>query len=221
MIFLGAQVFLQNIHSFRTCQFDGRFGGGKTLIAVAIARYMQQTYGYSIYSNIDITLDGVVQSLPVCDCKKCLRSYRKMRDAHAQYVPQNHTCIVYDEAWLSFGQGAPSKQMQAYLAYIRKFDLIMLMPSVAPLAKTAAQLYCERTFNAGVFGIPLWIYQWGVKGKSVKDSGGKFALWRPSQMFGTYDTFAQPDILPGLYHDDKALNTALISRILEDNEVIV
>lgn len=215
MSFIGADVFLQNLHSFRTARIDGRYGGGKTLLSVAIAKYFHEHYGYHIYSNVPIYLDGVVDKLPICNCEKCMSTYKDMLRVDQPLFPQNHTLVIYDEAWLTFRTGVSAKRMNDYLAFIRKVDLIMVMPSVLGLARDAAQLYVERTWNLGVFGLPVWVYEWGVTGKTVKDSGGKFILLRPSSYFGTYSTYAQPDEMQGLFNTAQSDRGAVMEQVLE------
>lgn len=215
MPFIGADVFLHNLHSFRTVRVDGRYGSGKTLLSVAIAKYFNEKFGYHIKSNVPVYLDGVVKDLPICNCEKCMATYKDMLASGELLFPQNHTLVIYDEAWLTFRTGVSAKKMNDYLAFIRKVDLIMIMPSVLGLARDAAQLYVERVGNLGVLGLPIWIYQWGVTGKTVKDSGGKFVLWRPASYFGTYSTYAQPPMMDGLFNLGQVDRKAVMNQVLE------
>ena len=93
---------------------------------------------------------------------------------------------------MGLGEGKTQKKIKAYLAYLRKMDVVMLMPSVLPMAKNSYLLQCERLFNFGVFGLPVWLYRWWIAGKDPKKDGGKFLLLHPQKYFGKYDTIAMP-----------------------------
>ncbi|HSH04376.1 MAG TPA: hypothetical protein VLL52_17835 [Anaerolineae bacterium] len=188
-MFIAADVYLSAVRSFRSVYYDGRYGGGKTLLATATALNLAKNFGYSIYSNIPVHHDNVVDVPTFCEDDHCP-------------VPRLHAVYLYDEAWGELGAGTKSKQINEYLAYLRKWDIITLLPSVLPLARDAWLVHVERIFCGDALGIPLWVYAWKTRGKSVKNSGGRFAIWRPSKYFGTYDTDITPLDMPplGAYH---------------------
>jgi len=212
-MFLNADIFLNALHQNRTCWIKGRYGGGKTLLTVAIAQHFNRSHGYHIYSNIPIYLDGVINEMQKCSCDRCQAKYHHMEESGVEQIPQYHTLVAYDEAWLSFRRGARYQVMEAYLAYIRKVDLIMVMPSVMQMHRDAAQMWCTRLRNFGTFGLPIWLYEWGITGQSSKDSGGKFILWRPQKFFGTYDTYAQPTAIEGLFDETIKAKRQTINKL--------
>lgn len=186
MPLLAADTFLHAVHTFRAVWFQGRYGGGKTLLAVHVGRVVSKRFkgkfdSYSLVSNI--AADG----------------YTAVSDL--DFVPKS-SVIVYDESWMSLGQGTSAKTIQAYMAFLRKVDYILLMPSVLELSRYGYLIWCERIFNFGPLGVPLWVYQWGMRGKKAKESGGTFFFLRPQSVFGTYDTLSQPYDLTELFTDD-------------------
>ena len=158
MPLIGADMVLHSLNTFRSIWVRGRYGGGKTFISFLLAEQMQKRYGYSIYSNVD-------------------------NEFQADEKPDEHAVIVYDEAWLTLGLGTSPKEIKKYLAFLRKRDYILVMPSVLPLAKGGWLLWVERSFNLGALGIPIWVYNWGIAGKSAKDSGILASTPPPSVRF--------------------------------------
>ncbi len=192
---VASDVFIHNLKVFRSCWFRGRYGGGKTLLSVALADLLHKKHDYNVFANIPVHVDGVIPEMALCDgtsprCDEgCKMGYQKY-----------HTVVVYDEAWMALGLGMTSmKAIAAYLAYLRKFDLIMLLPSVQPMARNSYMLWCERKMNLGTMGIPYWAYEWGLPRKSAKDSGGSFGFLLPNAYFGKYDTHTQADDMEAFF----------------------
>jgi len=192
MPLLGSEQVIHAINTFRAVWIRGRYGGGKTFVSFLLAEQLSKRFGYGVFSNVKNTI-GVPY-------------YATSEDCQAGIYPDDvgvgdmvHTTVVYDEAWLSLGMGTSPKEVKKYLAFLRKRDFVLLMPSVLPMSKNAYLIWVERTFNLGALGIPLWIYQWGIAGQDAKKSGGRFVVWLPQKHFGMYDTLAQPDELPTLF----------------------
>jgi hypothetical protein len=175
LMLIGAETVLHSINTFRSVWVRGRYGGGKTFISFLLAEHLQVRFGYSVFSNVE----NVFQV--------------------GDSVADNHAVVVYDEAWITLGLGASPAQIKRYLAFLRKKDYVLIMPSVLPIAKGGWLLWIERRFNFGPVGLPLWVYHWGISGKSSKESGGIFYVWMPQKHFGMYDTLAQPDEMEGLF----------------------
>lgn len=190
---LGAGQFLEACKSFRSVWFRGRYGGGKSYMAFMVARHFS-TLGYGLISNIKNDIGcpryAIDDDLSVNPHLRVGLDYYK-------------NVIVYDEGGAnSLGDGAKSSDIKAYLAYLRKRDFILLVPSVLELDKRAFFIWCERSRPLTKLGIPLWIYEWGVKGYTKKQSGGSFAVFNPSAFFGSYDTYSEPLDLEELFGEN-------------------
>lgn len=169
MKFVGADLFLEYTRLFRITVIEGRWGGGKTLLAVAIAQYWHKR-GYGIWSNIPV--QNAVEERPSSD-----------------------VVLVLDEAWSEF-MALSNSTMQEWFAWLRKKNQIVLLPSVLPLNSRFFQFRVWRVFNGHALGIPLFIYQWSLpardkRGKLKLDSG-YFGLFNPRSVWSMYDHLAQP-----------------------------
>ena len=196
---IGAEVFLHAVYTFRNVWIGGRYGGGKTLLAVALADTLAKKYDFDTYSNAPVNLPSSVEHMTTCngDSPACDKQCQAMIELTGK--GKHHTTVIYDEAWMALGAGTSPKQIKAYMAYLRKMDVVLLMPSVLPMAKNSYLLQCERLFNFGVFGIPIWLYHWWIAGKNPKKDGGKFMLVHPQKYFGQYETVALPRELEHLF----------------------
>lgn len=176
---VGGEPVLQAVHQFRSVWVKGRYGGGKTLLSVVLAHRLAERYGYEIASNIPVT------------------GGRLLKPSSAP--PKSRTVVLFDEAWLALGEGVGQKRILQYMAFLRKQDLVLLMPSVLELGKKAFYLWIRRRYNFGVFGIPLWVYEWGMRGAWKKKDISTFMMWFPQRAFGSYDTLAQPEQIGVLF----------------------
>lgn len=199
IMMIGSSIFLHAVHTFRNVWVRGRYGGGKTLLAVALADSLSRSYGYKVYANIPVHLEKSVSNLATCDGTSKLCDDGCRARLSAGLPGKYHAVVIYDEAWLSLGSGTSPKQIKKYLAYLRKMDVVLLMPSVLQMARHSYLLWCERKMNLGALGIPIWSYQWAVAGSTPKKDGGTFYMVRPQRWFGVYDTHAQPEDLVSLF----------------------
>lgn len=195
-MFIGADIFIHSLHTFRNVWMQGRYGGGKTLLSVALADYFHKKWGYTTFSNLAVYGDHVIDEPVYCEGDDVLCTER------CKDFPKLHSFIIYDEAWMSLGSGASPKQVRSYLAYLRKVDVIMVSCSVMDLSRNSYFLWVQRKYNFGTVGLPLWVYEWGLPRKTSKVSGGHFGLWWPQQYYNTYETDAQPDDLEYLFRGD-------------------
>lgn len=167
-------MLLHYLQLFRLLVISGRYGGGKTALAVWLA--YQLSYP-RILSNISLSLPG----------------YKFIADCGNSFVDVasdvSDCVVVYDESWLDLGLGASFSKVRDYLSFLRKRNQVLLLPSVLPLSRTVRVFECSRVFNGLMFGIPLWLYQYRVS--SFGDSG-KYFFWFPSRVFKFYDTREYP-----------------------------
>lgn len=158
---IGGALFWQTFTAFRLCWLRGRFGGGKTALAVImLARLLAEGRVSSVVSNIPLSFSSVPVS--------------PLRDAG----------ILLDESWIYLES---RRDVVDYAGFVRKFNHYLLLPSVFPIHNRLSFFYCQRIFNGYTIGLPFWAYEWGIRDKVVKEKG-VFLLWRPSAVFGHYPT---------------------------------
>lgn len=171
MPLINAQNFLGLVRSYRVCWFGGRYGGGKTALAVRTA-YELLNGGHADYllSNLSCVWADSPEDVVV-------------RDPH--YLD---TVLLMDEAGLFLKSAQDADSM---LAFMRKYNTYLLLPSVRRPARTVTDLQVWRTMNLEVIGIPCWVYQYFLKNAGIKQEE-RFYWWRPSEIFGVYDTEDTP-----------------------------
>lgn len=171
-----ADDFVDMVSRFRTLWLGGRFGGGKTALAVELAaRFCRLGFADKIVSNTPLLLPLVGE----CD----------ERDVH----DVTFAVLVLDESWRWLGRRSSNK-LNDWLAYLRKRDQILLLPSVLPLAPELRVLQIRREWNCYPYGVPLWVYRWvlddGTKlyrSKKGRDMMARWFWWRPDRVFKLYD----------------------------------
>lgn len=169
--------FIETLFLFRTLWLSGRWGGGKTALAVEIAlRILLSRRAEFIVSNVPLVFTPltVIKPSEVPDCK--------------------FSVIIMDEAW-SYLESGSWKSAKDWIAYLRKRDQVMLLPSVLPLTTYVRRLSVERTFNGLPMGVPFWLYRWVIdygETSGRKQKTGRFPWIRPQSIFGLYKHRAEP-----------------------------
>jgi hypothetical protein len=168
---VGADEFLRYVELTRYLWISGRFGGGKTALAFEIAGSLIDTERFThLYSNCA----SVWADDP---------SRLQLREG--LYAD---SAIVLDEAGLFVRD---NKTAQRWLAFLRKFNIVLILPSFAPPAPSFQNLRVRRLLDGGAFGLPFWLYGWKYEDRDIKE-GGRFFWWQPADIFGTYDTQSIP-----------------------------
>jgi len=156
---------------FRIAQVTGRYGGGKTALAVHWARRMARE-GHIAYVCANIPL-----ALPI------VAEYsERPRDLR-------YTCYILDEAWQYLALDASAATVKKELAYLRKYGNYMLLPSVVQLTKHISS-FPEITFVfsfSRILGLHWWIYYWRV-GSSKRMLDGYWWWMNPHSTWGLYDS---------------------------------
>lgn len=167
--------FLRLVRQIRYCWICGRYGGGKTTLALMLADMLVKG-GHVKYvvSNTPLMVDAPMQS--TFD----ERSLTEIQDA----------VIVLDEAGV-FLEDGNKRMLRQWFAYLRHRNQIILMPSVMPVVRYASMLRCQRMFNGLQMGVPVWIYRWELRLLAAADKG-YFGWWNPAQVFGLFDTEYDP-----------------------------
>jgi hypothetical protein len=119
-----------------------------------------------------------------------------------------NACVVFDEAWILLDAREWQKNVGRTIgAFLRKFNLFLLMPSVWPVDTRFRHLMVQRILNLGSFGLDGYVYKWGFDLGYVRE-GGWFALLGRSHMFGLYDDEEAPC-------DDGGITEAMLDTIPE------
>jgi len=153
----GAQ-FLENLLAFRLLGIMGRLGGGKTSLAVAVARWL--------YENDYV--DGIFSNVPV----------------DPDFIPQLYTCrraaVLLDEAAAFADSRLSQNKFEGYGAAFRKLDAYLISPSVYPMDKRMRMLQTKREIDLWV--ADAWVYQW-INSDFDK---GRMILTGYRNLFGRY-----------------------------------
>lgn len=103
----------------------------------------------------------------------------------------NTVCIL-DEA----GEFIDSmKDVKGWISYLRKLNVVLILASAVEPHSVMRRFELRRTINWQVFGVPAtswrWIVDTGVASKERYVSA-VFHWWKPSEIYGVYDTDAAP-----------------------------
>lgn len=163
--FINGDTFIMLMRQYRTCWLRGAYGTGKTALSCIIAAelYRQEL------------IDNVISNIPIAG-------------AIPPVAPLFRSAIIIDESHLFMDDWKAAKR---YLTFVRKADLYILMPSVFPVNVRIRLFSVQRVFNGFLFGLPLWVFEWRLNDGASSEKG-KFAVWRPNDVFGVYDTNAIP-----------------------------
>ena len=161
--FLLAGNFLRYVQFFRSCWIAGRYGGGKTSLAFIIGDYLREC------SSVDLLVSNCPSTL--CDDLSACNDL-------------SNACIVLDESWIFLESW---RAVKCYAAFLRKKNIILLLPSVFPVHAKLRYLTVQRVFNAYGMGVPIWVYEWRLWLGMVREKG-YFMLWNPAWIFGQFDT---------------------------------
>lgn len=171
MSLISASNLMNYANTYRVVYFSGRFGGGKTSLAFRLAFEMVKRYNYRyILSNVRSVWSEPFENVVLRD--------GKFIDA---------VCIL-DEGGLFLDRAADAKE---WLAFLRKVNLTLLVPSVVPPARLLRTVTVTRTVRLNAWGLPAWVYQMNLDAHPVHEKEN-FVWWQPSEIFGIYDTLGQP-----------------------------
>jgi len=166
---------LEILRIMRVCWLHGRMGGGKTALAVALAEWLvSRGLATRVVANIPLVGFGGGQVL-------CESDVHQVTDA----------AIVFDEAWMSLGDGMSKDSSREWLANLRHRRQYLLLPSVLDLMKACQNFTVERVWNGPAFGLPLWIYRWEL-GRGKRMEHGRYFWWHPQRIFARYDHLGEP-----------------------------
>ena len=161
-MFIGAETYFRLVRNYRHVWFRGRYGGGKTSLAVATAlNLLDSGLVKCCVANVPIAFGE--QGLPE--------------------VAEN-AVILMDEGGLFWKTGRAFEKVAAYL---RHQNIVVLIPSITPPSLQFRTLTVQRIFNlAAITGVNVWIYQWTIRAGGISEQG-KF-IWAFPKVFRYYDT---------------------------------
>lgn len=169
MKLVSASVFLVTLRNYRFLWLGGRYGGGKTSLAVYLSHFIL-SHGWA---------KAVVGNIPV--------AWGVPPNMYDLYTPED-CVLLLDEGGLFMKFSGDFEKVGAFM---RKLNMYVLLPSVIPPAGIFRMFQVQRIVNFYTLGIPLWWYKWRLSIGAVT-SDGSFGWWRPSEIFGYFDTLATP-----------------------------
>jgi hypothetical protein len=176
MPFLNGSPFFGTLNNYRVLTIDGRYGGGKTALAFRAAYELCTNYGYRyILSNCRSVWTDSPSSVQL----------RNNAAGKPQYLD---AVIILDEGGLFLKL---SRDTDDYLAFLRKANVVLILPSVSEVARSLRSLTIQRVFNGQTLGLPAWVYTFLVSKGHIREKTS-LVWWRPSEIFGIYDTDASP-----------------------------
>lgn len=161
------------LRQYRVAWLSGRFGAGKTVNSVIMADYLASRYGYRVYANFPLVF---ADDLPV-------RYDRRKRVIRA--------VLIFDEAGLEVFTKL-NMLAERMLAYLRKLDVIILLPSFIPPSKRMSFLQYHPVLNFTSAGLPISVYGWRVNLANFRSSGTYIVTW-PQQYYRMYDSYVAQD----------------------------
>lgn len=157
--FLGHSTFWGMLTNFRVVWIRGRYGGGKTALAMMLgAKLLADGYCERVVSNIKCSFGSPASEL------------------------HKPSAIILDEAWMYV---ETRQDVHEYAGFVRHLSHYLLLPSVFSVHSRLSMFTVQRVFNAYSLGLPLWLYRWNLRDKDVKENG-YFGVWRPSVIFNHY-----------------------------------
>jgi hypothetical protein len=181
--FVGGQLFWDMFLAYRVAWIMGRYGAGKTSLAVLmLGRLLAE--GRVKYAISNIPIDFSTTLTP----------------GTPLFSDLQNAGLLLDEAWIYVDN---RQSVLDYAAFIRKFNHFLLLPSVFPIHPRLSYFFVQRVFNAYTLGFPFWVYKWSINNKGIKENG-TFAIQYPTAVFGHYPS----DFVPA---DDGNISDAVTS----------
>lgn len=168
---IGGMNALFYARNYRHMWFSGRQGGGKTALAFRMAHDLCRQFKFRYIVSTSKSPWAVSPDTVT------------LREG-----VWADTVLILDEAGLYIRSPAEAK---SWMAFLRKLNCVLLMPSVVPPSSLFRTVSVTRSYNLEAFGLPFWRFDVNISeaGQRVKDS---FWWYKPSEIFGCYDTLGQP-----------------------------
>jgi hypothetical protein len=170
MLIFG-ELFMEYVKLYRSIWFSGRLGGGKTSLAVYVAKQLAKE-GYRIISNIHV--EGAIRTPEPADF--------------------SGSVIILDEAADFLDAYEFRNELLASFKYLRHFDLIVLLACTDKVHARLRKLIVERVFRFESLlplPFPVWLYRFWVgpdRWRKKESIGSYFLFIPPAWLFGAYDS---------------------------------
>jgi hypothetical protein len=172
MALINGTPITQLARGYRVVHLAGRYGSGKTAFAYRLAYELLEHHGFRyLLSNCeDVWGDDPADVQP-------------RPDMHGDPTYLD-TVVILDEAGIVFEGASHARQ---FVAFMRKFNVCLLLPSVESPPARVRFLQVTRKYNFDALGLPLWWYEARLS-TGLDRVKYQFGWWRPSEIFGVYDT---------------------------------
>lgn len=171
MVLIGSDTVEYLTYSYRLAIMKGNFGAGKTSFAfrLALAMALKYKFRYIISNTLSVLTDDPA-------------------DVFLREGIYADAIIILDEA----GEFMESRsQTREFISFLRKINVVLIMPSFMLPSREVRLLSVQRVFNAEILALPLWAYRFTVDNGDVENSGF-FAWHNPREIWGLYDTVGLP-----------------------------
>lgn len=179
-LIMSFDLFKKYLWDNKMVWIGGRLGGGKTALAHYIAHAMMtdKRYGFRwLVSNVPSvwadTIEDVTNNLAVAPTGDAL-----LADA----------VMILDEGGIFLKTAREADRLK----FLRKMNILCIVSSRTPPNRDLQVCTVRRTYNGYSAGLPFWRYKFGMSDGSL-DEEFNFNWWRPSNLFGVYDTRAMPE----------------------------
>lgn len=177
LMLYGVNTFLAAVQTYRYCWLRSRPGSGKTALAFRLAYELVSSgrFRYILSNCRSVWADGPESVV--------------LREG--QYVD---AVLILDEGGMFLDYGHKAKR---WLAYLRKMNLVVLLPSVMKPAIVMRSFSVKRIINWEIIGVPVWTYRYRLS--DAEDISRDFFHWvNPAEIYGVYDTQGFPSDGAGL-----------------------
>jgi len=154
------------LSAFRVVWIRGRYGGGKTSLAVWLTlELLKRRYARHVVSNIELTHD-TLELVRTTNEKKFLKELVELYE-HAATVEDVSSieselvdCVILiDESWRLLAEDMPSQTRKTLTAFLRKLNQYLVLPSVMSVHKSLTTFSVERVWDGrAALGVPVWWY---------------------------------------------------------------
>lgn len=159
---LVGEIFLNTFRTERVCWIGGHYGSFKTALALRMGiEFVERGWSKHILTNFP------------CEVATDLHRLESLDDCF---------CIL-DEAGVWMNEGT----FRNVIAYPRKINTYLCLASKVEPPLKARKMTVQMVFNFWEWGIPLLRFQCSVDDMNNRE---RFPLhwWRPSEVFGLWDT---------------------------------
>lgn len=179
MPFLGAETLYEYARMFRIVYLKGHVGSGKTSAAFRLGgELVERGYVRYLFSNVQSVWGDNPEDM----------QFREQVFANGQKQLCVDAVLILDEGGLFLKH---ARQAERFATYLRKLNIIVLVPSVSRPSSILTTVTVQRVFNARVVGLPFWFYKMTVNDGNIKETE-RFVWKNPEEIWGVFDTAGMP-----------------------------